>query len=296
MDKLKAIQVFVRIVDTGSLTGAAKSLDSSLPAVVRSLAALEAHLQVRLLNRTTRSIALTAEGDQYLLRCRQLLSAVEEAEDALAEQMTEPSGLLRVTAPVQFGQMYVVPAAINFMKRYKKLRCDVQLHDRVINLIDDSFDLGVRIGELADSTLIAQTLGSTRRVVVASAHYLKQHNMPLLPQDLLRANCIGSPNAGHHSWRFQVNGRQIQVAVSGTMQFNLVGSAVQACVEGVGIGMFMEYQVAPLLRDESLVVLLEKFELPPHPVSVVYPQASFLPLRTKLFVQWLKDELKPTFV
>lgn len=296
MDRLKAMQVFLRIVDSGSLTAAANSMDSSLPAVVRSLATLEAYLQVRLLNRTTRRIALTEEGKQYAAHCRQILGAVEDAEKALVIQSTEPTGLLTITAPVQFGQIYVAPAAVRFMQRYDKLRCHVVLHDRVVSLIEEGVDVGVRIGELADSTLIAQSLGSTRRVVVASPAYLKKRGIPQHPKDLLSTNCIGSPNADHHSWRFQIKGKQYQLAVTGNMEFNLVAPAVDACAAGLGIGMFMSYQVAPLLKNKRLIVLLEKFELAPRPISVVYPHASYLPARTKLFIQWLKDELKTKIV
>jgi DNA-binding transcriptional LysR family regulator len=292
MDKLKAMQVLLSIIDTGSLTAAAKSLDSSLPSVVRTLAALESHLQVRLLNRTTRSIALTEEGKRYVLSCRQLVAGIDEAEKDLNDQHTQPTGLLRVTAPVQFGQMYVVPAAIKFMKQHNKLRCDVQLNDRVVNLIDERVDLGIRIGELPDSTMTFQSLGSTRRVVVASPEYLRNNTKPIHPKDLVTANCIGAPNAGVRSWRFQVKKSELQVAVKGNMEFNLVEPAIQACAAGMGIGMFMSYQVAPLIKDKRLVVLLDDFELPRRPISVVYPQARLLPVRTKLFIQQLKVELK----
>mgnify|MGYP001616894147 FL=1 len=292
MDKLKAMQVFVRIADTGSLTAAARSMDSSLPAVVRSLATLEAYLQVRLFNRTTRRIALTEEGKQYLGNCRQLLSAVEDAENALTVQNTEPSGLLTVTAPVLFGQLYVASAVTRFMQRYDKLRCNVILLDRVVNLIEDGIDVGVRIGPLDDSSLIAQPLGSTRRVIVASPEFLELHTIPKHPMDLQDANCIISPNSTNQLWSFQENGKQLNVSVSGNLEFNQVAPAVEACAAGLGIGMFMSYQVEPFLQKNRLIVLLEKFELPPRPINVVYPHVRFLPTRTRLFIQWMKEELK----
>src|SRR5262245_35123373 len=144
MDKLKAMQTFVRIAEAGSLTAAAVELGSSLPAVVRSLAALEAHLGVRLLNRTTRRISLTEEGRHYLATCQQVLAAVEDGENALTLEAAEPSGQLTVTAPVLFGQMHVAPAVTRFVQRYEKMRCSVMLYDRVVNLLEEGIDVGIR--------------------------------------------------------------------------------------------------------------------------------------------------------
>jgi len=291
MDKLKAMQVFVRIADAGSLTAAARSLDSSLPAVVRSLSILEAELQVRLFNRTTRRIALTEEGKQYLANCRHVLSAVEDAETALTAQSREPSGLLTVTAPVLFGQMYVVPTVTRFMRRYDKVRFHVVLLDRVVNLLEEGMDVGIRIGSLDDSTLVAQSLGSTRRVVVASPEFLLRNAVPKIPGDLQNFNCVGSSNSSN-LWGFQRDGKPLQVTVSGNVAFNQVAPAIEACASGLGFGMFLSYQVEPLLQARKLVVLLESFELPPRPINVVYPHARLLPARTRLFIEWMKEELR----
>ena len=160
MDRLRAMQTFVRIVDEGSLTAAARALDSSLPAVVRTLAALEAKLGVRILNRTTRRISLTDEGRRYLDSCREVLAAVENAETAVSEQAAQPSGRLTITAPVLFGQMYVAPAVTRFVRQYDKLRVSVLLVDRVVNLLEEGIDVGIRIGPLEDSSLVAQPVGA----------------------------------------------------------------------------------------------------------------------------------------
>src|SRR5881396_483918 len=183
MDKLKAMQIFVRIADVGSLTAAARALDSSLPAVVRSLAALEMQLGVRLLNRTTRRMSLTEEGRRYLDSCRQVLAAVESAETALSDEAAEPSGHLSITAPVLFGQMYVAPAVTRFVRHYPKMRVSVVLLDRVVNLLEQGMDAGIRIGQLEDSSLVAQPVSSIRRMVVASPGYLRRHGTPRHPRD-----------------------------------------------------------------------------------------------------------------
>jgi DNA-binding transcriptional LysR family regulator len=291
MDKLRAMETFVRIVDEGSLTAAARTLDSSLPAVVRTLAALEKQLGVRLLNRTTRRISLTEEGRRYVESCRQVITAVEGAEAQLAAGAAEPSGRLAVTAPVLFGQMYVAPAVIRFVEQYDKLRVRVMLADEVVNLVEEGIDVGVRIGQLDDSSLVAQRVGSVRRVVVASSAYLRRHGVPTHPRDLRQANCVRFSGSAVAWWTFQENRKPFSVSVTGNLEFNHIAPAVEACVAGTGFGHFMSYQVAPYLEEGGLNIVLEAFEPPPQPVSVVYPQARLLPARTKAFVDWIRREL-----
>lgn len=291
MDTLKAMRTFVTIAEHGSLTAAARLLDSSLPAVVRTLAALEAHLGVRLMNRTTRRIALTDEGRSYLESCRGVLSAVQDAEEALKEGASEPSGLITLTAPVQFGQMHVAPAVTRFALRYPKVKLRVLLHDRVVNLLEEGVDVGVRIGALDDSGLIAQPLGHIRRVVVASPALLAAHGEPAHPDALRGAPVVRFTGAASLSWTFQVNGRALQVPVGGNLEFNHIAPAVDACAAGAGFGLFLCYQVRPHLASGALRVVLRDFEPPPRPVSLVYPHARLLPGRTRLLVEWLKREI-----
>lgn len=292
MDKLKAMHTFMRIADAGSLTAAARALDYSLPAVVRSLAALEAHLGVRLFNRTTRRISLTEEGKHYLENCRRVLSVVADAEAALTAEAAEPAGNLVITAPVLFGQMYVAPAVTRFVQRYDKMRCNLLLLDRVVNLLEEGIDVGIRIGQLEDSSLIAQPLGSVRRMVVASPGYLRHHRLPKHPRDLLKANCVGFSAATGSWWTFYEGSKQFNVPVTGNLEFNHAAPAIEACVAGMGFGMFISYQVAPYLKQKRLKIVLEEFEPPPRPISVVYPHARLLPTRTRVFVEWIKQELR----
>jgi DNA-binding transcriptional LysR family regulator len=291
MDKFRAMHTFVRIAEAGSLTAAARELGSSLPAVVRSLAAYEAHLGVRLFNRTTRRISLTEEGKQHLQNSRQVLSALEESEAALTAGATEPAGHLTVTAPVLFGQMHVAPSVTRFVRLHDKLQCSLVLLDRVVNLLEEGIDVGIRIGALDDSSLVAQPLGQIRRVVVAHPAYLRKHGVPRHPRDLLKANCIRMM-AGRPGWGdFQENGRAFRLAVSGNLEFNHVLPAVQACADGAGFGMFFSYQVAPFVADRRLKVVLQDFERPPRPISVVYPHARLLPARTRFFIDWIRADI-----
>ena len=292
MDRLRAMQTFVRIVDEGSLTAAARALDSSLPAVVRSLAALEKHLGVRLLNRTTRRLSLTEEGRLYLDSCRLVLAAVESAETALTDEAAEPSGRLTVTAPVLFGQMYVAPAVTRFVQQYDKMRVGVVLLDHIVNLLEEGIDVGIRIGELEDSSLVAQPLGMVRRVVVASPGYLRRHGAPKHPKDLLKANCVRFSGSTSRWWTFYQGAKRFTVPVTGNLEFNHIAPAAEACAEGLGFGNFISYQVAPHIRQNRLKVVLERFEPPPRPISVVYPHARLLPARTKVFIEWIKWELR----
>lgn len=292
MNKFRAMQTFVAIVDQGSLSAAARALDSSLPAVVRTLAALEASLGVRLLNRTTRHIALTQEGRSYLEACRQILGELQEAEARLAARHEAPSGALVVTAPVLFGQMYVVPALQRFLRAYPAVACRLLFNDRVVNLWEEGIDVGIRISPLDDSTLVAQSVGAIRRVVVASPACLAEQGPVTHPRELIGRNCIRFYGGALTHWRFRENGREFTVPVDGNLEVNHGLAAIEACIGGLGYGRFLSYQVAAALRDGRLVRLLTEYEGPARPVNIVYPHARLLPSRTRAFVEWMARELR----
>ncbi|HMI90432.1 MAG TPA: LysR family transcriptional regulator [Polyangiales bacterium] len=292
MDKLKAMQTFAAIADQGSLTAAARTLGGSLPAVVRSLAALEAQLGVRLFNRTTRRVALTEDGRRYLERCRHVLSAVDEAERAVTGDASAPSGRLTVTAPVLFGQLHVAPAISRFLRRHPQVEVNALLLDRVVDLLDEGIDVGIRIGRLKDSSLVAQPLGSVRRVVVASPGLLRRHGVPQHPRELASANCLRFAGGGALGWTFHENGQSFKVTVGGNLRINHVAPLVDACAAGIGFGVFMSYQVADQLARNTLRIVLDRFEPPAQPIHVVYPQARLLPARARLFIDWIRRELR----
>lgn len=291
MDKLKSMAAFVCIAEQGSLTAASQVLGASLPTVVRTLAALEADLGVRLFNRSTRRIALTNEGLCYLDSCRHVLATLEEAESALREDTGELAGQLTITAPVLFGQMHVAPSLNRFVRQHHKVRCSLVLADRQVNLLEEGIDLGVRIGRLNDSSLVAHQVGQVRRMVVAAPAYLSAQGEPAHPKDLLQANCIDFSGAGHSWWAFQNNGRMFTLPVAGSLEFNHVAPALGACLDGLGFGMFLSYQVAPHVAQGRLTTVLADYELPPRPVSVIYPHAKLLPARTRAFIEWIKTDL-----
>lgn len=291
MDLLKHMRIFVAIAEGGSLTAAADSLDTSLPSVVRALAALEAHLGVRLFNRSTRRIALTEEGRRYLIDARQVLAAVQDAEAGVRADVSEPSGHLRITAPVLFGQMYVAPTVNRFVARHAAVSIDLVLLDRVVNIVEEGFDVAIRIGALSDSSLVAQTVDSVRQVVVASPEYLARHGVPAHPRALRNAECVRFVGSSVPHWTFIDAGRRINVAVQGRLSFNHVAPALAACRDGVGFGSFLSYQVAPDVEHGALRIVLAEYELPPRPVSVIYPHARLLPARTRAFIAMMREAL-----
>jgi len=292
MDKLNAMQAFIHIAEQGSLTAAAQVMESSLPAMVRTLAGFEAQLGVRLFNRTTRRISLTEEGRRHLESCRQLLAALADAESALSADAAEPAGHLSITAPMLFGQMHVAPAVTRFVQQHEKMRCSMVLLDRVVNLLEEGIDVGIRIGEPEDSSLVAQQVGQIRRLVVASPAWLRRHGVPKHPKELLKANCVRVTDHSPTWGPFMDQGKPLRLAVSGNLEFNQIAPAVAACAAGAGLGSFFSYQVAPFLQTKQLRTVLEDFEPPPRPINIVYPHARLLPMRTRVFIEWMKQELK----
>jgi len=274
------METFVRIVDRGSLTAAAEALESSLPSVVRTLAALERELGVTLLNRTTRRIALTDEGREYYERCRRLLAGVEEAEAALSARRAAPRGRLRVTAPVMFGRLHVAPLTTEFIGRYAAVQLDLLLLDRVVDLLEEGVDVAVRIGRMPDSSLVAVPVGETRRVLCASPAYLKRAGRPKSPAELARHRCVSFSGLG---W---TGGARVVLAT------NQIDVALDACLAGVGIGQFLGYQVHALLDAGRLERVLAEVEPAPLPVQVAYPQARLLSANVRAFVDWMVPRLR----
>jgi DNA-binding transcriptional LysR family regulator len=285
VDKLYAMTTFVQIVERGSLTRAAEALGASLPAVVRTLAALERELRVRLINRTTRRLHLTDEGALYLERCRAILAAVRDADASLAARRAVPQGRLAITAPVLFGRRYVVPAVAAFLAKYPETRVDLLLVDRTVNVVEEGIDVGVRIGALGDSTLVARDVGRLRRVVCASPAYLRRRGLPRVPADVAAHDCVRfSGLGGGGDWRFRAGRKWVSVAAASRLTCNQADAAAAACIEGLGLGMFLSYQVAAAVADRRLRYVLEEFEPDPVPVNVIFPQGRLPSATVRAFV------------
>lgn len=293
MDKFKAMKTFVHIVEAGSLTGAAERLGVSLTAVVRTLAALEQELGVRLLNRTTRRIALTDEGLEYFERCRHLLADLEEAENALSDRQLTPSGRLAITAPVTFGRLHVAPVVTDFLVAYPEMRARLLLLDRVIDLLEEGIDLAIRIGPLPDSSLVAIPLGTTARVVCASPDYLARHGTPQRPADLAEHRTVRFTGMSNGSeWVFARGNETQKVAITDTFAANQVDVALDACRKGLGCGRFLGYQVRELEASGQLVRVLPDWEPEAVSVSLAYPHSRLLSPRIRAFVDWATPRLR----
>ncbi len=294
MDKLQAMTVFVKIAEEGSLTAAANVLGKSLPSVVRMLAALEASLQVRLFNRTTRRIALTEEGRIYLARCHKILAEVEESEFALRKNQVEPRGTITLTAPVRFGEMYVAPSVTRFLEQYQQVQVNLLLLDRVVNLLDEGIDVAVRIAHLDDSSLIAKPVGQIHQVVCASPKLLKQSGRVLQhPQQLSDSPCVRFTGLSSNSvWYFHENGKRLAIPVKGAFVCNQVKASVDACVAGLGFGLFLNYQVMPLVERGELEIVLGDFEPAPIPLNLIYLHTRLMAMRVRTLVDWLARDLK----
>ena len=293
MDKFLAMNTFVRIVEKGSLTAAAAALDTSLPSVVRTLAALERNLGVRLLNRTTRRIHLTDDGAQYLDRCRTILSAMQDAEAALTSRGTEPHGRLAVTASVLFGRRYIAPIVSDFLHRHPHVTADLLFLDRIVNMIEEGIDIAIRIGHLADSTLIAVPVGKVRRVVCASPEYLQRRGTPRTPADVRAHSCVRHTGlALRGDWHFRVGRRMVTIPMAAAISCNDIDSSLEACLSGIGLGMFLSYQTAPYRDAKKLRYVLEEFETEPIPVQVVYPQTRLVTSKVRAFVDECVSKLR----
>lgn len=279
------MQAFVAVADLRGFAPAARKLGLSASAVTRLIAALEDRLGARLLQRTTRSVALTDAGARYLERARQILADVEEAEGAAEGEHSLPRGTLVVSAPVGFGRLHVSPVVSEYLKRYPEVSADLRLSDLMINLVEEGVDIAVRIGHLADSSLVARHVGEMRRVVVASPGYLKAHGEPRAPEAIASRQTIQfsamSPLA---DWRFVRDGHEVRVAPAARLTTNSADAAIQYAAEDGGLTWVLAYQAADAIKAGRLKIVLAKYEQPPLPIHIVYPTSRLLSAKVRTFI------------
>ena len=293
MFDLLALQTFVRIADSGSLSAAARAAGRSLPAVSRSLAQLEAALGVRLLHRTTRRIHLTDAGARYLERCRRILAELEEANASISDLGRPLAGPIALTAPILFGQKHVAAAVAEFLALHPGITVSLILTDRYANLVEEGIDLAVRIGTLADSRLVARKLCDVRRVACASPAYLKRRGTPKEPKDLANHNCLQfSALSPTPYWEFREAGKLRQVRVQGTFSSNQGATVIDAARGGLGIIVALSYQVQEPVAAGELRVVLRRYEPAPIPVHVVLPSGRMQPARVRALADLLQERLR----
>ena len=285
MDRIEAMQTFVTVADLQGFAPAARKLGLSPPAVTRLIAALEERLGARLLQRTTRKVALTDAGARYLERARRILADIEEAELAAESERTRPAGRLVVSAPVGFGRLHVSPVMSAYLERYPEVSGELRLEDRVVNLVEDGVDLAVRIGQLPDSSLVARQVGEMRRIVVGSPAYLKARGEPKTPEGLSLHQIIQfGASALAADWRFARDGEELRINVTPRFSSNVADAAIEYAIAGGGLTRVLAYQAADSIRRGRLKIVLQKFELPALPVHIVYPTTRLLSAKVRAFI------------
>lgn len=294
MEPLSTLSVFVRIAETGSFSAAARNLGISKSSVSKKLAGLEERLDARLINRTTRRLGLTEVGAAFLVRAQRILAELQEAEQAVTQLTAEPRGVLRVNAPMSFGISHVAPAMAEFMAAYPDLSVTMDLNDRRVDLIEEGYDLAVRIADLPDSSLIARKLAPARRVVCASPDYWARHGMPGHPSDLSRHNClIYTYLPSGNEWRFHGPEGMIPVRVDGPFKANNGDALRAAALAGLGVCFSPTFIVGDELRAGRLVTALDAFEDDTVSVYAVYAHRRHLSAKVRIFVDFLAKRFGP---
>ena len=293
MNRLESMSVFIAVVEAGSLSAAARQLGMPLATVSRKVAELEAHLKSRLLHRTTRQLSLTDVGASYLAACRRILEEIGEAERAATGEYAVPKGELTVTAPIVFGRLHIVPVVAEFLAQYPEISVNLMLTDRVVHLMEEQCDVAVRIGDLPDSSLKAVQVGTVRRVVCASPHYLQIHGEPTTPQALTDHSCITfEVLSSVGAWVFGAGKAQQTVPVHSRLSVNTAEAAITAATLDVGVIRVLSYQVADAVQKGDLQVVLQPYESAALPISLVHKGQAPLPLKVRAFLDFVSPRLR----
>ena len=293
MDRLDAMSTLLAAVETGSLSAASRRLGMPLATVSRKVSDLETHLRTRLLIRTSRRLALTDAGRNYVAACRRILEDIGEAEQAAAGEYSTPRGDLQITAPIVFGRLHVLPVVTAFLAAFPEITVRLALADRMVNLLEEHADVAVRIGAMADSALLATRLGAIRRITCASPAYLASHGTPRHPADLAAHSCITfetlmSPT----SWTFAAGRETLAVPVRSRLVVSTAEAAIDAAIDGIGITRVLSYQVADPVRRGALTILLADHEPPPSPVSLVTNGQGMQPQKLRAFLAFAAPRLR----
>ena len=290
MDRLKQIESFAAVATKGSLTAAANA-EGVAPAVIgRRIDALEARLGVKLLVRTTRRITLTHEGSAFLEDCQRLLGDLASAEASVSAGGVKASGHLRVTAPAGFGRRHVAPLVPRFIGEHGDVSLSLNLSDRVVDIVNEGFDCAVRVGDLPDSSLVSVRLADNRRLCVAAPAYLQRHGVPQSPADLMRHSCLtlSSEASQTRGWSFVIDGRPTHLRPAGRLDCSDGQVLHDWCLAGLGIAWRSTWEVEREIADGRLQALLADFAAPPNGIYAVFPHAKHLPLRVRLWIDFLK--------
>ncbi len=294
MDVMQSMAVFRRVAEAGSFSAVARETAMSQSSVSKHVAALEERLGAKLLNRSTRQLNLTEAGSEYYHYCVRILNAFQEAEASVGKGKILPTGALRISSTTPFGKVFVLPCLNDFLQQYPDISVDYIMEDRQIDLLKEGIDLAVRVGPLEDSSLIARKIGSGKRVVVASPQYLLQHGFPKTPAELQKHNCLlYSQLKSPKEWFFhsaQYGDETVQV--DGRLRVSSNEAMVEAALNGIGIACLCEWHVRDYIKRGKLTVLLQKYQLTPYDIHVVYPERKFVPQKVKCLIEHLRKHLQ----
>jgi DNA-binding transcriptional LysR family regulator len=293
MDRLEAMSIFLTVVEAGSLSAAARRLHAPLATVSRKVSDLESHLRTKLFNRSSRKLVLTEAGSSYVAACKRILADVTEAEHAASGEYAAPTGELTVTAPVDLGRVHLIPILAEFLKAYPKIDVHLVLTDRVTSLSEEQIDVALRMGALPDSTLRALRLGAIRRVFCASPAYLAARGTPRTPNELAGHDCVSYtalllPDV----WTFPSDKTNLAVRVHSRLVVSNAEAACEAARAGIGITPAAFHLIEEALEAGTLTTLLDDFEAPALPVSLVYLAGRFLPIKLRAFLDFAAPRLK----
>ncbi len=293
MDRLQAMQVFVRVVETGSFSKAAKEFSITQPTVTKLVAAIEERLKVRLLNRNTRGVSVTESGALYYEKCKSIVREAEEADNIVRLRQTQAQGLLRIGTSVAFGRRVVTPLALEFMAKHPQVQLDLSFEDRYTDLVAHGIDVAIRMGKLADSTLGARFLGVNPWLMVASPKYLRKHGAPKQASELSRHPAlIYSSVLGDDVWRMTTpKGETLTVPVAGRLRSNNLSAVLAAARNGYGIAAMPHYVASDSLQSGHVVEVLRGHTLPEQEIHAVFPSPKLVPGKVLAFIAYLQSRL-----
>lgn len=293
MDRFLELSVFVAVAEEEGFAAGARRLQMSAPPVTRAINSLEQRLGTKLLSRSTRHVRLTDAGKRYLPDARRILQELQNADEAALGLSATPTGNLSVTAPMEFGALHVVPGVAEYLNRYPETQVSVALLDRVVNLLEEGFDAGIRIGKLPDSNMYAVNVGTVRSVVCASPAYLNTNGTPVTPEQL-RDHEIVSVGASTASmqWKFQHKGKPVSVRLKPRLSVTNISGSLAAVTAGFGIMRLLSYQVEQHVKEGSLKLLLEHYETASYPVHIVHREGRVVSAKLRAFIELMSERLK----
>jgi DNA-binding transcriptional LysR family regulator len=296
MDRFDAMATLIAAVDGGSLSAASRALGMPLATVSRKVAELEAHLRTQLVVRTSRRLSLTEAGRAYVAASRRILDEIDDAERAASGEYRAPRGHLTITAPIMFGRLHVEPVVLDFLRAYPDITARLVLADNVVNLIDEHIDVAVRVGNLADSSIVATRLGAVTWVTCASPDYLETRGTPETPEALEGHDCVMFEGLySNNLWTFGRGQQALAVPIRPRFAVNTADAAIAASIASAGITRVLSYQVASAVTAGALRLILRPFEPEPLPVHLVYGGQSLVPLKLRAFLDFAAPRLRLSF-